>query len=128
MEPSVEDEIEAITFLDSIADLIIADSLSFTNAAIKFSDDPSKTNGGILVNTMTGNSIFPVDQLDPTLALVIDKLEVGDVSEPIPYEDENGDKAFRIISLVSRTKPHIANLKEDYNKNPGMGTEQKTTG
>jgi peptidyl-prolyl cis-trans isomerase SurA len=115
LEPSVEDEIETIEFLDSIAGLINNDSITFEQAAMKYSDDPGKSNGGILVNTITGNSIFPVDQLDPQIALVIDKLEIGDVSEPIPFENEDGEKAFRVITILSRTKPHMANLKDDYN-------------
>jgi len=115
IEPSVEDEIESISFIDSIAGLIENQTLNFREAATKYSDDPSKKNGGVIVNTVTGNSVFPVDQLDPQVALVLDKMEVGEVSEAIPFLTEDGKKAFRILTLLSRTKPHVANLGDDYN-------------
>lgn len=46
---------------------------------------------------------------------MIDKLEVGELSEPVLFENEEGKQGYRILYLKNRTEPHIANLKDDYN-------------
>lgn len=115
IKPSPYELMEAQAYLDSIADIIQQDSLSFEEAAMKFSDDPSKNNGGLIVNPMTGTTKFQTDQIDPQLFFVIDKLEVGELSEPVLFENEEGKQGYRILYLKNRTEPHIANLKDDYN-------------
>lgn len=107
---------KARIFLDSVAQLIRNDSISFEKAVVRFSTDPSKNNGGLLINPMTGSAQWPVDQLDPKVFFVIDKLDVGDISTPVLMEDENGEEAYRLLYLKRRTKPHRANLDEDYNQ------------
>jgi len=102
--------------LDSIAGLIAKDSISFEKAALKFSDDPGKVNNGLLINQASNNSVFPADQLDPKIFFVIDKLDVGGVSAAVPYSTEDGTSAYRILKLVSRTQPHKATLKDDYDQ------------
>ncbi len=57
--------------LDSIANLIAEKKYTFDEAIIKFSDDPSKNNGGLLINPMTKTSLFEMDQLDPKVSFVI---------------------------------------------------------
>lgn len=107
---------DARTFLDSVAQLIRNDSITFENAVVKFSTDPSKNNGGLLINPMTGSAEWPVDQLDPKVFFVIDKMNVGEISTPVLMEDDNGEQAYRLLYLKRRTKPHRANLDEDYNQ------------
>ncbi|MCG3166950.1 MAG: Chaperone SurA [Bacteroidia bacterium] len=107
-------------FLDSIYDLLMKDSLTFTEAAEKFSDDEAdKNNGGIVTNPQTGSTKFEMDQLssiDPTLFLTIDKMKVGEFSKPIITSSQDGKQAYSIILLKSRTEPHKANLRDDYQK------------
>ncbi|MGE0637571.1 MAG: peptidylprolyl isomerase [Bacteroidia bacterium] len=106
--------------LDSIYDLLMKDSLTFAEAAEKFSDDEAdKNNGGIVTNPQTGSTRFEMDQLssiDPTLFLTIDKLQVGEFSKPIITSAADGKQAYSIILLKSRTEPHKANLRDDYQK------------
>ena len=101
--------------LDTVAMLIKSDSLTFDEAVIKYSDDPSKNNGGLLINPMTGTIRFEVTQLDPSVSFVIDKLKVGQISQPVLMETEDKREAFRILYLKKRTLPHRANLEDDYN-------------
>lgn len=110
------DLLKAKTDLDSIAGLIAKDSITFEKAALKFSDDPGKVNGGMIINPSSSNSVFPADQLDPKVFFVIDKMNVGEVSTAVPYTTEDGTSAYRILKLISRTEPHKANLKDDYNQ------------
>lgn len=115
IQPSPLDLVKAKNYLDSIADIIDTDSISFAEAARKYSDDPTKINGGMVVNPMTGTTKFETDQLDPQLFFVIDKMEIGEISKPVLFETEEGRQAYRLLYLKSRTDPHVANLKDDYN-------------
>jgi len=104
-------------YLDSMAVLISDDSVTFAEAAIKFSDDEeTQLNGGMMINQMDGTTRLGADQLDPVLLFMIDKMQVGEVSEPALMTTQDGKQAFRLIQLVSRTKPHRANLKVDYQR------------
>jgi peptidyl-prolyl cis-trans isomerase SurA len=120
-----EDNIKARSDLENVASLIRMDSLSFERAASIHSDDPSKNSGGILVNPMTGTSKFETSQLDPSIFFVIDKMDVGEISEPVVMRTQEGQQAYRIMKLISRTKPHRANLEEDYNRLQEWATEKK---
>ena len=111
---ATQDLLKAKMSLDTVYSLIKADSITFDNAAKKYSDDPSKTNGGLLVNTTTGTSKYEPDQLDPSIFFVVDKLKVGEFSQPVPMKTDKALQAYRILFLKSRTEPHTANLKEDY--------------
>ena len=113
---SAEDLIVAGAKLDSIADLIRKDSLTFAKATWKFSDDPGKINGGLIQSQNTGNTSLEADELDPKVFFVVDKLKVGEVSNSVPYTTEDGTQAYRILYLKQRTEPHQANMKTDYNK------------
>lgn len=103
--------------LDSIAKLIESDTISFHEAAKKFSDDEdTRKGGGVLVNPYTSSSMYSMDDLDPSLFFVIDKMEVGEVSVPVQLSDPRSKPGYRLLQLKKRTKPHKANLKDDYQK------------
>ncbi len=103
-------------YLDSVNTIIKDSAMSFEKAALKFSDDPSKNNGGIMVNPNSGNSKFLVDDIESSLFYVIDKMKVGDVSTPIMMNDNDGKQAYRMVYLKSFSPAHRANLKDDYDK------------
>jgi peptidyl-prolyl cis-trans isomerase SurA len=107
--------IKARKELDSIRQLIIDSVYSFEEAARQFSDDPNKINGGLLVNDITGTTRFEADQLDPSSFFIVDKLKIGEISEPVQMMTKEGKEAYRLLHLVKRTEPHKANLKDDYN-------------
>jgi len=101
--------------LEDIRVLIDSDSLTFQQAALKFSDDEgSRNNNGIIVNPNTGSLRFDMDELDPQMFLLIDKLEVGAISEPAIMQSQRGEQAYRIVKLRDRSDAHKANLVEDY--------------
>jgi len=43
-------------------------------------------------------------------------MKVGDISIPISYRTEDGRSAMRILYYKSKSEPHTANLKDDYEK------------
>ncbi len=122
---SPDDLVLAGAKLDSISDLIRKDSITFEKAALKFSDDPGKVNGGLMQSSNTGNTSLAADELDPKVFFVIDKMQPGEVSASVPYVTEDGTQAYRILYLKSRTAPHTANLKDDYNKIQEWALENK---
>lgn len=115
-KPSVEDIAKAKEKLDSVYNIIKKGDISFEEAAMKYSDDPSKNNRGIIVNPRTLSSRFTPDELSPSKFFVIDRLEPREISKPVPMRTEGGRQAYRILYLKSRTEPHLANLKDDYDK------------
>jgi peptidyl-prolyl cis-trans isomerase SurA len=122
---SPEDLDKARMKLDSVRVLIKNHSLTFDEAALKFSDDPSKINGGLLINPVTNTTRFEADQLEPSLFFVIDNLEVGDVSQPVKFLTDEGKEAYRLLYLKVRSEPHRLNLKDDYNKIQTMALQEK---
>lgn len=113
-KPSPEDLDKARIKLDSVLVLIRNGEITFEDAALKYSDDPGKANGGFMINPYTGTTWFEMDQLEPQVSFVINKLEVGEISSPVPAQTEEGKDAYRLIKLKARIEPHRANLNDDY--------------
>lgn len=117
MSPKVKPEakLKAASFLDSVLVLIRTDTLSFDDAALKFSDDKNtKNNGGLMINPYNGTSKFEKKHIDPATNYVVQKLKVGQISDPFEGADDRGKAAYKIIVLKSKTPQHIANINDDY--------------
>ncbi|HMQ46656.1 MAG TPA: peptidylprolyl isomerase [Saprospiraceae bacterium] len=104
--------------LDSVRQLILLDSMSFSQAVKQFSDKnvQSYNNDGRMVNPATGNTFFETGDLEPDIYFTIDTMEVKGISAPFEFRDPTGEIYYRIVQLQSRTAPHKANLKQDYSK------------
>lgn len=100
--------------LEYIADLIRKDSITFDEAVKVHSDEDDKTNGGYLINPVTGGTLFAAEDLDQQVSVVINRLQVGEVSDPVPMKTKNDKDAYRLLIIKKKTTPHKANLKEDY--------------
>jgi peptidyl-prolyl cis-trans isomerase SurA len=113
--------------LANIRELIVTDSLNFSEAVKKYSDENqnSFTNDGNMVNNATGNTFFEIGDLDPEVYFTIDTMEVGDISSPFAFRSGPDETAFRIVYLKSRTRPHKASLELDYTKIKMAAIEQK---
>lgn len=105
---------QAYDELDSIANLIRNDSLTFDEAVRKFSDEDDKVNGGYLVNPNSGSTMFSAEELDQQVSVVVNRLNVGEVSNPVPMKTKNDKDAYRLLIIKKKTAPHKANLKDDY--------------
>ena len=110
--------------LDSVAQLIRNGDMTFEDACKKFSDDDSKNNGGYLTNAGTGGNWLSLQDLQElgeaypeykNLAFVVSRLEVGEVSDPMPMTTNENNDAFRLVMVKRKTEAHQANLKDDYN-------------
>jgi peptidyl-prolyl cis-trans isomerase SurA len=120
--------------LDSVAQLVRNGDMTFEEACKKYSDDDSKNNGGYLTNMGTGGNWLSMKDLQEleqsypeykNLAFVINRLEVGEISDPLPMTTNDNKDAFRLIMIKRKTEPHQANLKDDYNLIQNWAMSQK---
>ena len=116
--------IKAKTTLDSVASLIMTKKVTYEVAVLKYSDDPGKNSGGLMINPVSGNSKFEASQVDAKIFFIVDKLKAGEVSAPVLI-NERGKQDYRIFYLKARTNPHKANLDEDYARIQLMALERK---
>ncbi|MBN9483635.1 MAG: hypothetical protein BGO70_14220 [Bacteroidetes bacterium 43-93] len=112
--------------LDSVRTLILTKKLTFEEAVNKFStDEMSNRTGGMIVDPQTNSSQMEIDKLDPTLALMIDTMKVGNLSNPQVFTNARGNKSCRIVYMKGITQPHKANLKDDYARIQEIALQQK---
>lgn len=125
-EVKQEDIDTAMIHLDSIADHIRREIVSFEEAVRVVSDDKdTRNNHGILSNTkmneMTGDretttrfEMSELSTLSPELARVVSALEVGEISKPFTMVNSKGKTVCAIAKLKNRINSHRANMAEDF--------------
>lgn len=114
---SSKDLERAKAICDSVRQLVVKDSITFGQAAAKFSEDENtKNNSGMIISTQSGTTMFEMGDLDKNIYLVIDSMKVGEVSPPELYTDPEGRQGYRLFYLKTQTKPHRANLTDDYDR------------
>lgn len=101
-------------FLDSIRTLILTGKLTFQEAARNYSDDENtRYAGGMLLNPQNAKPYIPASQLPAVLAEEIAKLNVGELSKPIPTA-LNGRDAYQLIWLRDVVPAHTLSLEQDW--------------
>jgi peptidyl-prolyl cis-trans isomerase SurA len=103
--------------LDSIANMIRKDSITFVKAAMQFSSHKdSRINGGKYVKSDPNARVtwLTLDELDKESYVVVRDMKIGEISQSFMTTDENGNTVFRIVRLDNQVPAHIANLKDDY--------------
>ncbi|MCM1034167.1 MAG: peptidylprolyl isomerase [Paludibacter sp.] len=113
---SATDKTNAITRLDSIANLVRAEKLTFEQAVAYFSQDKNTAmNAGLMMNQNTGATKFEYQDLPPEIARQIYTMNIGEISKPFVMMDEAKNKEVcAIVKLKSKTDVHKANLVDDY--------------
>ena len=124
LRPKVSDKdlTDAITRLDSIKSKIDQGKVTFEEAALYVSQDKdSKLNKGIMTNEKTMSPKFEMADLNPEIGKIVDKMEVGDVSEPfVMMNPKTNREMVAIVKLTRRIEGHKAELAEDYQLIKGM--------
>ncbi|MFY0599414.1 MAG: peptidylprolyl isomerase [Cyclobacteriaceae bacterium] len=115
-KPSPEDIKVSENYLDSLRTVIIADSISFQEAAKEYSDDKQTSSSGGFFIDPNGSSRISVDQLDPTIFFTLDTMQIGNITKPERFQQADGSYAFRILYYKEKEAPHQANLRKDYQK------------
>ncbi|MBO4822510.1 MAG: peptidylprolyl isomerase [Prevotella sp.] len=113
-----EDIDDASHRLDSLANDIKEGKISFDDAATYVSDDKdTKSNHGLMANTTeerTRTSKFRMQDLPTEVARAVEKLQVGEISEPFEMVNSRGKTVVAIIKLKSRVESHRASINEDF--------------
>ncbi len=105
--------------LDSIADDIRADKMTFEEAATFISDDKdTKNNHGLMafkdMENQTLTSKFQMKDLPTEVARVVETMKVGDISPAFEMKNDKGKTVCAIVKLKNRIESHRATLTDDY--------------
>lgn len=123
--PVTDDEIkQAIAKADSIKLKVTSGSMSFAAAATRYGEDEQAKFSGPYFLGRDGSPYVTIDLLDKDLVAMLDKLKIGEYSQPVVFE-ENGKKGVRVVHYKSRSEPHRLNLQDDYSKISQMAQEEK---
>ncbi len=122
LRPKISDvEIsEATLRLDSIANDIRSSKFTFDDAASVLSHDKeTRNNHGLMVNTNSQDAMatsrFQMQDLPQDVAKVVDKMNVGEISNAFTMVNEkDGKEVVAIVRLKSRINGHKATITDDY--------------
>lgn len=127
MRPRISPEVEEQTRnkLDSLRRVIMRGDITFREAARRHSDHPGGRSGGQMINPYTGTTRFRSEEIEPNLFFLVDRLEVGQISRPIQTMTEDGNPAFKIVTVRDRVEAHRANMEQDYDFIQNLALQQK---
>ncbi|WP_189628573.1 MULTISPECIES: peptidylprolyl isomerase [Roseivirga] len=124
-KPTQDDVKEAVQYLDSLREEILAKKITFEEAAKQYSDDDqTKVNGGYFAGQF-GSLRVPANSLDPELFFEIDKMKEGEISKASTVQVSADEQIARIIYFKKKVPPHRANLTDDYEKLKAATTQMK---
>jgi peptidyl-prolyl cis-trans isomerase SurA len=130
LKPKVEEkELEAAKMrIDSLADYIRKQTLTWEQASYRYSSDKNtRNNGGLVSSPRTGSTRFQAEELDPDVSKIIVNMNIGETSNPFLTVDDKQHQVYKIIKLINKTKPHEANLQEDYQSINDLFLNKKKT-
>lgn len=129
LRPKVSDKdlTEAINRLDTIKKEIVAGKATFEQAAFYVSQDKdSRNNNGIMLNEFTHSNLFEMAQLPSEIGKLVDKMNVGDMSEPfVMINPKTQREQVAIVKLNRRIEGHKADLADDYQTLKGIYEDYK---
>ena len=113
---SIEDKVNGMFKMDSVADLVRKGKITFEQAVMGFSQDKNTAmNAGLMTNNETGTSKFEYQDLPPEVAKVVYGMKIGEVSSAFSMMDKTKNKEMiTIVKLKSKTPTHKANVMDDY--------------
>ncbi len=111
--------------LDTVRSKLVAGTIVFNAAALKYSEDETAKFAGPFITNRDGSPYVTIDALDKDMVGMLSKMKVGEFSQPTPFQDEQGKKGVRIVYLKSRSEPHRMNLHDDYSKISQFALEEK---
>ncbi len=132
LKPKVDEkELEAaLVRLDSIAKEIRNEKFTFDDAATYISQDKdTRANHGLMANQETGTARFEMAQLAQSsqeVAKVIEKMHVGEISDPFVMINNKGKEVCAIVKLKSRIEGHKATITEDYQRLKSIVMEKRS--
>lgn len=129
LRPKVNDKdlTDAINRLDTLKTEIGKGTTTFEQAAYYISQDKdSRYNNGIMLNEETHSNLFEMAQLPNEVGKLIDKMKVGEISEPfVMINPKTQREQVAIVKLTRSIEGHKADLAEDYQTLKGLYENHK---
>jgi peptidyl-prolyl cis-trans isomerase SurA len=100
--------------IEGIEKELASATITFDEAVLKYSDDDSKMNGGLLLNPNTMSTLHTINDMAPALKYAVEKLDIGAISSPSVIQMPDETKAYRILRVNNRIHEHKANLVDDF--------------
>jgi peptidyl-prolyl cis-trans isomerase SurA len=121
---------EAYEQLEQIKKEIDNGEITFEEAILKYSDDASKINEGLIINPYNASAIFSKDAINETIFNVdkvdFESMKEGEITKPIRFKTELSD-AYRLIKINRKTDAHKVDLTLDYDKIQASALDNKKT-
>lgn len=121
---------EAYDQLEQIKKEIDNGEITFEEAILKYSDDASKINEGLIINPYNASAIFSKDAINETIFNVdkvdFESMKEGEITKPIRFKTELSD-AYRLIKINRKTDAHKVDLILDYDKIQASALDNKKT-
>lgn len=123
IKPEISDSAfnASIAHLDSIAENIRTGKYSFEDAVLRYSDDKdTRSNRGLMAfknpdpNDFYITSRFEMRNLPQDIAMVVDTMQVGQISRAFRFTNEKGQELTAIVKLKNRVESHKATPVEDF--------------
>lgn len=121
LRPKVSEQeiVKAITRLDTVYDAIKDNKKTFEELTYYSADKDTRNNKGLMVNKNEesrnyGTPKFEMEDLPQGMGVVIDRMEVGEISRPFRMKNNANKDVVAIVKLKSRVNAHQANVSDDY--------------
>lgn len=123
---TADEQIATINLLDSLKQAINNKKITFEDAVRKYSDEEqSKSLNGIITDPQTGSTRYELQNMDADMSKQVKTLDYNQASEPLVITQQNGEQAFRIITIRKMIPEHKANLQDDYNRIAEVAQQDK---
>jgi peptidyl-prolyl cis-trans isomerase SurA len=121
---------EAYQELENIKKQIDNGEITFEEAIVKYSEDPSKVNEGLIVNPHNASAIFSKDAINETIYNIekvdFNSMKQGEITKPVKFKTELSE-AYRLIKVNRKTDAHKVDLTLDYDKVQASALDNKKT-
>ncbi len=112
--------------MDTILTKLRTGKIAFCKAVKDYSqDEETKPNCGFFTDPNIGSQRIPFDYLDKTMSAAVSQLKPGSYSEPQVGYSQDGSPFYRIFYLQTESKPHVANLEQDWQRIQSMALDKK---
>lgn len=118
--------VDAKKLADSVRTEITDGTISFADAARKYSDEKeTRTNGGQIFNPQTLDVRFDLTKLDSDLNSQVYNLKEDEMSPVISDRDQYGKSFYKIIKVTKRFEEHQADYQLDYARIKELALQKK---
>ena len=112
--------------IDKIRERISSGEITFSDAALRFSDEKqTRLNGGVLINPSTNDTRFELTKMDPLLYSQVKDLNDNEMSMPLLDNSDNSVSKYKILKITNRFEEHVADFSQDYVKIKELALTEK---